>query len=108
MEISFNFHEALLGLTAVVSMADGEAQKSELDARVQMIISEGMPDEIVNSFKRKYTAANSAEEVFKAALEALKRAAREEQIKGCAWMYQVALIAKNGIDGDLDYVEDKW
>lgn len=108
MDVKFNFHDALLGITTIVAWADGENQKSELDARVQMILHEEMDSRTIDSFKAKYNQIDDKEKVFEASVEALKELNHEDRIKACAWAYQIAVIAKVGADGELDYDMDTW
>lgn len=108
MDIKFNFHDALLGITTIVAWADGENQKSELDARVQMILHEEMDPKTIDAFKVKYNKIADKEKVFEASVEALQELTHEDRVKACAWAYQIAVIAKSGADGELDYDMDTW
>lgn len=104
----FTFHEALLGLTHLVAWADGENQGSELDAKVQMLITEQIAESTIDDFKSKHEELSSYEETFNYSMSTLKEESKENQAKACAWMWQIAIIAGVGTDGELDYDIDVW
>ena len=108
MEQSFSYQEALLGLTTIVAWADGENQSSEVDARVKMMFHEKISTETLESYKDKHDRISNHDDVYLLSISALKMRSATEKAKVCAWMYQVAIVASNGKEGDLDYIEDKW
>ena len=108
MDQSFNYEEALLGLTTIVAWADGENQSSEVDARVKMMFHENISSDTLEEYSLKHERISDHENVFRLCIASLKKSASSEKAKACAWMYQVALVASNGKDGDLDYIEDTW
>ncbi len=108
MEQSFSYEEALLGLTTIVAWADGENQSSEVDARVKMMFHEKISTDTLESYREKHERIINHEDVYLLSIAALKNKSAAEKAKACAWMYQVAIVASTGKDGDLDYIEDKW
>jgi hypothetical protein len=105
---TLNYQEALLALTTIVAWADGENQAAEVDARVQMIVEEKINTSTFDSFKVKYDEVNDFEKLFEAALVTLAPLSIEERSRALAWMWQIANVAKEGVEGRLDYAEDVW
>lgn len=108
MDQSFNYEEALLGLTTIVAWADGENQSSEVDARVKMMFHEGISADTLQDYSEKHERIGDHNDVYRLCVASLKTKSASEKAKACAWMYQVAMVAANGKDGDLDYIEDTW
>ena len=108
MDQSFSYEEALLGLTTIVAWADGENQSSEVDARVKMMFHEKISAETLEEYSAKHERISDHENVYRLCIAALTNKSSADKAKACAWMYQVAMVASNGKDGDLDYIEDTW
>jgi hypothetical protein len=105
---TFDYQEALLALTTVVAWADGENQDAEVDARVQMIIEEKINDSTFDTFKIKYDEINDFEKLFELAILTLTPLSTEQKSRALAWMWQIANVASEGMQGRLDYIEDVW
>tara|TARA_B100000809_G_scaffold131728_1_gene129472 strand:- start:253 stop:708 length:456 start_codon:yes stop_codon:yes gene_type:complete len=103
-----DYQEALLALTTIVAWADGENQDAEVDARVQMILEEKISNSTFDTFKIKYDEINDFEKLFELAILSLKPRSIEEKSKVLAWMWQIANVAAEGINGRLDYTQDVW
>ncbi len=103
MEIKFNYHESLLALTSVVAKADGELEKSEIDARVHMILTEKIESSVIDSFKTKYEVlSKDIEKTFNTAMSCLKDLSQEQKAKAVAWMYLVANTTSSSDDEEID------
>lgn len=109
MKVKFSYNEALLGLTSVVSAADGVFRKAETDARVHMVINEKISTAEIDSFKSKYDELNSIEDTYNAAIESLQGEHIDLKAKALAYMYLVANVASDEDDNevtDLDHLEE--
>lgn len=105
---TLDYHEALLALTTIVAWADGENQAAEVDARVQMIVEEKISNSTFDSFKIKYDEIDDFEKLFEVAILTLAPLSIEQKSRALAWMWQIANVAEEGIQGRLDYIEDVW
>lgn len=116
MKVKFSYNEALLGLTSVVSGADGVFRKAETDARVHMVMHEKIPTTEIDSFKSKYDELKDVNETYNTSIEALKEEHASMKAKALAYMYLVANVASddednevtdlNHLEGIEDYIND--
>lgn len=109
MKMKFSYNEALLGLTSVVSAADGVFRKAETDARVHMVINEKISTVEIDAFKSKYDDLKSIQETYELAIESLQNESMDLKAKALAYMYLIANVASDEEDNevtDLDHLEE--
>lgn len=109
MKVKFSYNEALLGLTSVVSAADGVFRKAETDARVHMVINEKISNSEIDAFKSKYDELSNIDETYATAIESLTTQSPDLKAKALAYMYLVANVASDGEDNevtDLNHLEE--
>lgn len=109
MKVKFSYNEALLGLTSVVSAADGVFRNAETDARVHMVINEKISTTEIDSFKSKYDELENIDETYSSAIESLQTEPADLKAKALAYMYLVANVASDEEDNevtDLDHLEE--
>lgn len=107
-QISFNYQECLLALTAVVSNADGVNHSSEIDARVNMILNEGISNGTIKGYEAKYAELDGGEKTLQAAIVSLQSETEESKAKALAYMYLVANVGTTDEDElvDLSHLEE--
>ena len=108
MKDIFNEKEALLGLATVITWADGENQRSEIDVLVQLMVEEKITDSDFESFKRKYDEIDDFETVFLMSISVIQNKSLDDRSRALAWMWQVANVADENSEGRLNYIEDVW
>ena len=105
MKIKFSYNEALLGLTSVVSAADGVFRKAETDARVHMVITEKISNSEIDAFKSKYDELENFQETYDSAIDSLKDETIELKSKALAYMYLVANVTSDNGDDDNEVID---
>lgn len=108
MRESFSEKEALLGLATVITWADGENQRSEIDVLVQLMVEEKITDKEFESFKLKYDEIDDFETVFLMSISVMQNKKLDDRSRALAWMWQVANVADENSEGRLNYIEDVW
>ena len=108
MDFTFTVKEAFLGLSTVITWADGDNQKSEMDALVQMMEYEKISSSDLDAFKVKYDQINDFETVFLMSVRVLQNQPIELKYRSLAWMWSVANVADENSEGRLDFIEDVW
>ncbi len=107
-QISFNYQESLLALTAVVSNADGVNHSSEVDVRVNMILNEKISNSTIKGYEAKYAELDGGEKTLEVAIESLQSEDDEAKAKALAYMYLVANVGTTDEDElvDLSQLEE--
>ena len=65
-------------------------------------------DSVFDTFKIKYDEIGDFEKLFELALLTLHPLSVEQKSKALAWMWQIANVAQEGVQGRLDYIDDVW
>ncbi len=109
MEVKFSYNEALLGLTLIVSAADGVLRKPETDARVHMVLNEQITTAEIDAFKSKHNQLGSTKELYSVSIKSILNQDLDRKAKVLAYMYMVANVASKEQEEeatDLDHLEE--
>ena len=89
-----HYHQALLYLTHLLIGADGNVDKTEIDALKKIRQVEKIPDDTFKDFQQ-LVKGKTEKEIYKAGMALLNECSREKKLKTFATLYKLSEVDGN-------------
>ena len=89
-----NYHQSLLHLTHLLIGADGNIDRTEVNALKKIRQVEKIPDEIFKKFQQ-LVKGKSEKEIYQTGMDLINKCSREEKLRTFATLYKLSEVDGN-------------